>query len=328
MASSLFTLRGKLSTRQSILLSSIGVTLILVIWYILSSMMTETNIRPLPQSEATAMTDKKYFENDSLRSAEFDQLLQLSDADLAKYGLAKTETMSLLPSPTQVGTAFVELFNRPVDRTDPNDKRSYLVYHTLNSLWLNFLGYLLAIGISLPIGFTLGLIPLFRGLFSKVFDALRFIPLAAATGIFIAWFGLESGMKVTFLAFGIIVYLVPVVVQRVDVVESVYLKTVFTLGASRRQTIRTVYLPAVMSRIFDDIRVLTAISWTYITIAEMLNNTGGLGSMIFYARRQGRVDHAFAVLVLIVLIGIIQDRIFVFLDKILFPHKHIQKHKK
>ena len=103
------------------------------------------------------------------------------------------------------------------------------------------------------------MIPLFRGLFSRIFDAGRFIPLTAVTGIFILWLGIGNEMKVTFLAFGILVYLIPVVVQRIDEVQSVYLQTVYTLGASAWQTVKTVYIPYVLSKLIDDIRVLTAI---------------------------------------------------------------------
>lgn len=151
---------------------------------------------------------------------------------------------------------------------------------------------------------------------------MRYLPLTALTGLFIIWFGIEDQMKIAFLAFGIIVYLLPVVVQRIDEVEDVYLKTVFTLGATNWQTIRSVYLPAVMSKLMDDIRVLTAISWTYIIIAELLNRQGGIGSLIYIKARQGQVDRVFAVLLVIILIGFVQDRLFVYMDRRLFPHKY------
>jgi NitT/TauT family transport system permease protein len=187
---------------------------------------------------------------------------------------------------------------------------------------------LIAVAVSLLLGFTIGLIPLFRGLFSSLIESGRFIPLTAVTGIFILWLGIDNEMKITFLAFGILVYMVPVVIQRIDEVENVYIQTVFTLGASAWQTFKTVYYPYVMSRLIDDIRVLTAISWTYITIAEMLNKSGGIGELIWEAKRQSRIDKAFAVLVMIIVIGVVQDKLFVMMDKVLFPHKHVQPHKK
>jgi NitT/TauT family transport system permease protein len=69
--------------------------------------------------------------------------------------------------------------------------------------------------------------------------------------------------------------------------------------------------------------VLTAISWTYIIVAELVNKTGGVGALIFTAARQSRLDKVFAVLFVIIIIGILQDKLFQWLDKKLFPFKHI-----
>jgi NitT/TauT family transport system permease protein len=56
----------------------------------------------------------------------------------------------------------------------------------------------------------------------------------------------------------------------------------------------------------------------------MLNKSGGIGELIWEAKRQSAIDKAFGVLLIIILIGVLQDRLFVSLDKVLFPHKHTQ----
>lgn len=217
----------------------------------------------------------------------------------------------ILPTPGQVVRSFPSLVS--VDG---------LWRNALKSIWLNLQGYWWAILISIPIGFIIGLFPMFRGLFSKQVNALRYLPLTALTGLFIIWFGIEDQMKIAFLAFGIIVYLLPVVVQRIDEVQKVFTQTVFTLGATNWQTIRSVFIPSVMSKVIDDIRVLTAISWTYIIIAELLNREEGIGSLIYIKARQGQIAKVFAILLVIILIGFFQDRLFVYLDRRLFPHKY------
>lgn len=220
---------------------------------------------------------------------------------------------SVLPNPVDVLASYGEMVQE-------ND----LILNTFKSLGVNLAGYVEAILISLPLGFAIGLFPILRGSFQKPVDALRYVPLTAVTGLFIAWFGIELDMKTHFLAFGIIIYLLPIIVQRIDEVQDVYLKTVYTIGASPWQTIRTVFIPSVMSRLWDDIRILTAISWTYIIVAETINNEGGLGSVIWFAgQRFRRYDKVFAVLILIMLIGVLQDRLFSHLDKKLFPHKYL-----
>jgi len=219
---------------------------------------------------------------------------------------------AIFPSPGTVLGAFGSLYSE-----------SDLVTNIFRSLGLNLAGYVEAIVISLVIGFIVGLYPFFRGLLNRQVDAFRYVPLTAVTGLFITWFGLGIPMKTHFLAFGILIYLLPIVVQRIDEVKDVYLKTVYTLGATDWQTIRSVYIPSVMSRLWDDIRVLTAISWTYIIIAEALGNQGGLGSLIYrLGQRQGKVDVIFALLLIIIAIGFLQDKIFTYLDREFFPYKY------
>ena len=225
---------------------------------------------------------------------------------------------AILPSPLAVLSSFKELHFE-----------NYLVKNAILSIKLNIYGYIEAIVLSLIIGFIIGLVPFFRSLWRRYIDAIRFVPLAAVTGLFIAWFGIYMEMKVQFLAFGIFVFLVPVVVQRIDEVDKVYLQTSYTLGATSWQTIRNVYWPSVTSRIIDDIRVLTAISWTYIIVAERVNaEEGGLGSLIFIAQRSSRLDKVFAILLLIILIGFIQDLIFAWLDKKLYAFKYQTKNRR
>lgn len=315
----LFELRGELSSKEKITLTIIGAIILLALWFFLAEFLSKSVITQNQSIDPTSLKveDRLYYESDSLLVASYDKLEQFDAAQLEQYGLVKNKVYPLLPSPVKVVNAFPEL-----------NKDDDVIGNTFYSIKLNLLGYLLAIIVAIPIGFLLGLVPLFRGLFSQIVDSYRFIPLTAVTGIFIMWLGLASQMKVAFLAFGIIVYLIPVVVQRIDEVQKVYLNTVFTLGATPWQTIKTVYIPYVFSKIIDDIRVLTAISWTYITIAEMLNKGGGIGELIWTAKRQSRIDKAFAILIIIVVIGILQDKIFVMIDKVLFPHKHINKGSK
>lgn len=221
---------------------------------------------------------------------------------------------SLLPGPVDVISSIKSLHFE-----------DFLVRNAAYSLKLNYWGYLEAVLFAVPLGFIIGLFPFFRALLSKYVDAARFIPLTAVVGIFIGWFGIEDDMKVRFLAFGIFVYLLPIVVQRVSEVNKVFEQTARTLGASKWQVIRKVFFPAVISKLSDDIRVIVAISWTYIIIAEMVNKTGGVGAMIFTAARQGRTDKVFALLGVIVVIGILQDVLFKQVDKLIFPHKYINK---
>ena len=57
-------------------------------------------------------------------------------------------------------------------------------------------------------------------------------------------------------------------------------QTALTLGASKFQVIRTVLVPAALPEIFDSFRVMNAIAWTYVILAEAVNPERGLGYMV------------------------------------------------
>jgi NitT/TauT family transport system permease protein len=219
----------------------------------------------------------------------------------------------LLPTPWKVLASYPELHFKDA-----------LIRNLFYSVYLNVMGYLEAIIVSLFVGFFMGIFPMFRGLFSRLVSSARFIPMTAVTGLFIAWFGIETNMKIQFLAVGIMVYLIPVVVQRIDEIEEVYEQTAVTLGATPWQRVLHVYIPSVMAKISDDIRVLVAISWTYIIVAELINaSSGGIGALTFLAFKQSNVAKAFAILIIIALVGFIQDKFFEIIDKKAFRYKYL-----
>ena len=203
-------------------------------------------------------------------------------------------------------------------------------YHLLDNIWytvsLNISGYLIAILFAIPLGFLIGMIPMFNSLFRKYFEVIRYLPLPTVSGIFISIFGLAFGMKSFFLAFGIFIFALPSVIGKVldlqnpsNVDDNVYLQTAKTMGMTNWQTFKYVYFPYVMEKVYDDIRSLVAISYTYVVIAESLNKVGGIGAMISTFTRQSRTPEVYALLFVIVMIGLLQDKIFQVMKPVLFP---------
>lgn len=218
----------------------------------------------------------------------------------------------ILPSPIKVIMSFGELHSQ-----------DGLVRNAFYSIWLNILGLLEAVALSIPLGIFIGLFPLPRSISERYITAVRFLPLTAVVGLFIAWFGIELNMKVQFLAFSIFLYLLAQVVVRVDEVEEVLDQTALTLGATKWQRIQKIFIPAVVSKVYDDIRILAALSWTYIVVAEMVNsNGGGIGALAYITGRQAKIDKVFALMLVIILIGFVQDKFFVTTDRWLFKFKY------
>jgi NitT/TauT family transport system permease protein len=236
---------------------------------------------------------------------------------LTEYGNVPEQ---ILPKPLDVLGAFDGLINPAATR------HKGLFEHVERSLVRNLLGYLEAIVIAIPLGYLIALKSPVRAVFEKYIQTTRFLPIAALIALFIMWFGIGEAMKIQFLACGIFVYLLPATISRVDEVKSMYENTARTLNASEWEIFKTIYLPKGLGLVFTDVINLTAISWTYIIIAENVNSEqGGVGVLCWQMARQSEYASVFAVLFVILLIGFLQDKILMFLDKRLFSWKFQNK---
>ena len=306
------------TTLQKSLLAVAGLVVFLLAWWFLAEQLAIQ--QPVGSFETRLPSG---LTTDSTDLARRDSIIR---ADSIAYANATEfkKVYPLLPPPGRVFASFGELVNPP-----PRSINKGLFANAGISIWRNLQGYFWAVFFSLLIGIPIAVSPLAKAMFSRQIDTLRYVPLTALTPLFlIAFDSSESeALKVSFLAFGILVYLLPVVMQRLWETEDVYLKTAFTLGASDWQLIKSVYLPSVLSKLIDDIRVLTAISWTYIIIAESINRDDGLGSMLYILARQGNIAGAYAVLIFIVIIGYLQDQLFAYMNLRLFPYKDLKRRR-
>ena len=192
---------------------------------------------------------------------------------------------------------------------------------------LNLTGYLYALTIAIPFAFIIGIYPFMSAALKKPIDAMRFTPMPSTTAIFIAIFGLQTTMKSFFLCVSILIYILPAITQKVTELQNpnsqsnIYLQTAITIGMNNWQKFKYVYFPFVMSHSYKDIVNLTAISYTYVVIAECINRDGGLGSLIALMSRQSHMPKVYALLFIIIIIGLIQDYLLKKLEPVLFKYK-------
>jgi NitT/TauT family transport system permease protein len=169
------------------------------------------------------------------------------------------------------------------------------------------LAFLLASAVALPLGVLMGAFEPVNRVFEPIMAPLRYMPISAFIPLLILWFGIYEKEKVAFLFLGVFVYLLPVVVSAIRTIPEELVQTALTLGASRLQVVRTVLVPAALPEIFDSFRVMNAISWTYVILAEAVNPERGLGYMVELARSHQKASWSFAGLLVIGGIGLLTD---------------------
>jgi NitT/TauT family transport system permease protein len=212
-----------------------------------------------------------------------------------------------LPSPTEVVRGTLQLFMQ-------YELGSAILISTRRIA----LAFFLAAGLALPIGVLMGSFEPLNRILEPVMAPLRYMPISAFIPLLILWFGIYEKQKIAFLFLGVFVYLLPVVVTAIRAVPEELIQTSFTLGATKSQVVRTVLIPAALPEIFDSFRVMNAISWTYVILAEAVNPERGLGYMVELARTHQRASWSFAGLLVIGGIGLSTDFIIRSISQILF----------
>jgi len=161
--------------------------------------------------------------------------------------------------------------------------------------------------VGIPIGIAMGAFGRVEALLKWVIFPFRTAPITAFIPLFILFFGIEEQMKVWFLFFGTVVYIIPLTFDAVRAVPHEYVDAAVDFGFRPFGTLIHFVLPAAWPRIFDAITVCTGIAWTYLVAAEIVNLTTGLGAIVQHAQRFQDTAKVYAGILLILIIGNVTD---------------------
>lgn len=211
-----------------------------------------------------------------------------------------------LPTPTAVLKDLGELF-----------KNGFLT-DIGASLFRVFTGFLLSAVIAVPLGILMGSFKLIDAFYSPLVTFVRYLPAAAFIPLLILWVGIGHLEKILLLFIGIFFYLLILITIAVQDVRHEYLDAAYTLGAKKKQVLLNVIVPASLPGIYEALRTMMGVGWTYIVVVEMVAATSGIGKMIMDSQRFMRTGRVIAGIITIGLIGIICDFIFMIFYPILF----------
>jgi NitT/TauT family transport system permease protein len=93
-------------------------------------------------------------------------------------------------------------------------------------------------------------------------------------------------------------------------VPNEYVEAALTMGASRWGVVTGVVVPAAAPAIFDSMRNMIAVGWTYLVIAEIVGAVDGIGAMMMRAGRTLAVDMIMAGILTIGVLGVLTDVLF------------------
>lgn len=227
----------------------------------------------------------------------------------------RPENPVFLPPPHEVGSAFYDAFVTPPRR--PGEP--WLHERLGESIATIAQGFGLACLIGLPIGLICGAFPFFSKLTEPVVNFVSYIPPPAFGALLIAIFGIAGGPKIAMVFIAAVFPLVLMVAKTTRLMEPALLEAAQTLGASRRRLVMRVIVPGVLPNVWNDLRIILALSWTILIIAELTGTKSGISG---YMQQQGRYrnfDNVFAAMVMIGIIGFAVDQCLVIARRVFFP---------
>jgi len=213
----------------------------------------------------------------------------------------------VFPTPMEVLRAFPTLFSER---------------GLLQNVWASWLrighAFLWCAVVAIPLGLLMASFRWLNDLVEPVAAPMRSMPITAFLPAFIGIFGIDETMKVAFLWFGMFFYLLAVVVEEVNRVDTSLLETAYTLGARKHQVLWLMFR-ASFPGIFSSFRILYDIGWTYVILAEIVHRSKGVGAMVQSAYEFHQPDLVYAGIIAIGVAAFLFRFVLTLLEKVLFP---------
>jgi nitrate/nitrite transport system permease protein len=223
-----------------------------------------------------------------------------------------------LPSPVKTWEASKLYILEPFAKRGEMDQG--ILRFTWYSLVLVAKGYTLAIIIGTPIGFCLGLSPMFTKTFDPIIQVLRPVSPLAWLPLGLVLF-LDAGKDAgTFGALFTIAIcsMWPTVLNTAVGVRAVpqdYLNVGRVLKLSRWKTLTKILIPATLPYMFTGFRLSLGIAWLVIVAAEMLTGQPGVGGFLWQEYNSLVYEHIILSILTIGFVGFVLDRLMSLLER-------------
>ncbi len=212
---------------------------------------------------------------------------------------------SALPGPLEVGAEMWNHVTDPFYDKGPNDKG--IGIQLAFSLARVLLGYVMAAAVAIPLGFLIGMSPLFHKALDPFIQVLK--PISPLAWMPLALYTIkDSEISSVFVIFICAVW--PMLINTAFGVASVrkeWLNVSKTLEVGSLRTALLVILPAAAPTIMTGMRISIGIAWLVIVAAEMLVGGTGVGYFVWNEWNNLSITSVIVAILFIGLMGMLLD---------------------
>ncbi|CDZ54387.1 ABC transporter permease [Neorhizobium galegae] len=203
-----------------------------------------------------------------------------------------------LPSPYDTALALIEL---SADGT--------LQVSVAASAYRILFGWIAGVGVGIPLGIFMGMLPVVRRVFDPYIEFFRFIPPIAFVTLSVIWLGPGETSKIALIFYTTVFIVTLNTIAGAKATLEMRLQAASALGANRWQILTTIVVPSTVPYMVTGARIAMGNSFLTIVSAEIVAAQEGLGALIWNARNFGRTDWVFAGIIVLGLLGLCFDRI-------------------
>ncbi|MDH3239564.1 MAG: nitrate ABC transporter permease [Alphaproteobacteria bacterium] len=228
------------------------------------------------------------------------------DPEYAALMGATAKGGSALPAPFDIAKEMWRHISDPFYDKGPNDKG--IGIQLAYSLARVLIGYFIAAAVAIPLGFLIGMSPLFYKALDPFIQILK--PISPLAWMPLALYTIkDSGVSSVFVIF--ICSIWPMLLNTAFGVASVrrdWLNVAKTLEVGRLRTAFRVILPAAAPTIMTGMRISIAIAWLVIVAAEMLVGGTGVGYFVWNEWNNLSITNVICAILFIGLVGMVLDQ--------------------
>lgn len=183
------------------------------------------------------------------------------------------------------------------------------VKHIGLTMYRMLAGYGIAAAIGVPLGILMARNSGVRWFFDPLISIGFPTPKVAFLPVFILWFGLFDTSKILMIAFTAIFPIVAATWAGAQQVDKQLLWSARSLGASDRELLNQIVLPAALPQIMTGLQIALPMSMIVALVTEFLMGGNGLGGKMLMAQRYADTTGVFAGIVAIGIFGFLIIRV-------------------
>ena len=271
-----------------------------------------------PLVHITVPGDVDYFVEDmEVPRADFDKELAKVQADSGTLPEGYRVNPVYLPAPHKVAKAFYTAFT--TEPRLPNEPWLHeSLGHSIRTIcWAFFISSIFGV----PLGILCGTYRFFSRLQEPFIEFFRYLPAPAFGALCVAILGIDDGPKIAIIIIGTFFQQVLVISNTVRKIDPALLEAAQTLGAKGWNLVRRVVIPASISDVYTDMRILLGWAWTYLIVAEVVGTMSGITYFINQQARYRNFDNVYAAIMMIGIIGFSSDLLLAWIGRVIFPWK-------